>query len=81
MRKRTASGKAHPVGGYHFGVFPWVFVSLRRSFTYKNGYFNRISVLLFCQKPEIAGYIKIQAGSEYCSGTGFYVFPDAGKRG
>lgn len=34
MRKRTASGKAHPVGGNHFGVFPWVFVSLRRSFTY-----------------------------------------------
>lgn len=33
MRKRTASGKAHPVGGNHFGVFPWVFVSLRRSFT------------------------------------------------
>lgn len=35
MRKRTASGKAHPVGGNHFGVFPWVFVSLRRSFTHK----------------------------------------------
>ena len=35
MRKRTASGKAHPVGGNHFGVFPWVFVSLRRSFTKK----------------------------------------------
>lgn len=35
MRKRTASGKAHPVGGNHFGVFPWVFVSLRRSFTSK----------------------------------------------
>ena len=35
MRKRTASGKAHPVGGNHFGVFPWVFVSLRRSFTRK----------------------------------------------
>ena len=35
MRKRTASGKAHPVGGNHFGVFPWVFVSLRRSFTYR----------------------------------------------
>ena len=35
MRKRTASGKAHPVGGNHFGVFPWVFVSLRRSFASK----------------------------------------------
>lgn len=37
MRKRTASGKAHPVGGNHFGVFPWAFVSLRRSFTSRNG--------------------------------------------
>lgn len=43
MRKRTASGKAHPVGGNHFGVFPWVFVSLRRSFTKKNNP-NLISV-------------------------------------
>ncbi len=51
MRKRTASGKAHPVGGNHFGVFPWVFVSLRRSFTNENNpnppktaYFRRIFI-------------------------------------
>ena len=47
MRKRTASGKAHPVGGNHFGVFPWVFVSLRRSFT-KEKEVVSYTVFLFC---------------------------------
>lgn len=50
MRKRTASGKAHPVGGNHFGVFPWVFVSLRRSFTSK-GYEKDVPG----KKPEFIG--------------------------
>lgn len=59
MRKRTASGKAHPVGGYHFGVFPWVFVSLRRSFTNKNRNFDTkrigVTVLTFWQKRRVCG--------------------------
>lgn len=61
MRKRTASGKAHPVGGNHFGVFPWVFVSLRRSFTLKPHRFD--AVLFYADIKTLKGLKPLSAYS------------------
>ena len=74
MRKRTASGKAHPVGGNHFGVFPWVFVSLRRSFTEKKQplstrqrlfLFNEINPFEICEMHFVREIAEVVGGFHF----------------